>query len=103
MITHLIFYPGIQLPVHSSSSICGYLQDTPWIDDQWFFGLWIEERDEEEGDVVLPRQPSVGRQVNGSKNIAVSVGSIRDQQLTRVDRVVNVPATSIDVNVETKS
>ena len=43
-------------------------------------GIWIKERDQEERNIILPRYPAKARQVNGRKDVPISIRLIRNQK-----------------------
>lgn len=55
-------------------------------------GVRVEEADEEEGYVVLPRDPAKGREVGHGDDVAVAVLLVADLELAEVGLVVHVPA-----------
>lgn len=55
-------------------------------------GVRVEVGDEEEGAVVLVRQAPERREVDLGVKVMVAVLLVADEELARVDRVVQVPA-----------
>ncbi len=53
-----------------------------------------EERHEKEGNIILPADSSVGRQVYRGNDITVTVRLVGDEKFAGVDSVVDVPSAA---------
>ena len=62
-----------------------------------FLCLRIQEGDEKEWDVVLPRDPAVGSEVDDCYQIPVSVGPVRNQEFSGIYGIVHIPAAAFGV------
>lgn len=67
------------------------LQQTPRTSAQTL-ALRLAKANEEKRHIILPRQPSVRRQIHLGQNIAVSILQATNLQLFKVGLVVHVPA-----------
>ena len=56
-------------------------------------GVGVQERDEEERYVILPRNAPVSSKIDGCDEIAVSIGPVGYEQLSGVYSIVYVPST----------
>ena len=58
----------------------------------------IQERDQEEWNVALPRDPAVRRQIDRRDKITITICRVGDEELSRIHGIVYIPATGIPVN-----
>ena len=68
-------------------------KNTARIGTDRLLGVGVQERDEEERYVVLPRNAPVSSKIDGCDEIAVSIGPIGYEQLPGVYSIVYVPST----------
>ena len=68
------------------------LQEPSRVGAYGLVGIGIEETDEEEGHVVLPRYPPEAGEVGDSDDVTVAVLLVGDLELANVGHVVHVPA-----------
>ena len=92
---YFIFHPGIALITKILSDFRHSLQNSARIHRQWFFRLGIKERNKEKWDVIFPWNSSEGWKVDHRDDIAISIRSVRYQELTRVHCIVDIPTAKL--------
>ena len=90
----LILATSITLPAFARRFVNDALERSARVSADGLLGVRVEEGNEEEWNIVLPRYATVGRQVNECEDIVVPIRSVRDKELFGVGRIVYVPSTA---------
>jgi hypothetical protein len=67
------------------------LQKTSWAGRDRFARIWVEEADQKEWHIILPRYPPKTAQIRNRNKIMVSVLRIADLQFSEICLIVHVP------------
>ena len=92
---YLIFHSRIAFVTGISSEVSHFLQHTTRINGDWFFCIGIKEGDEKERNIIFPRNSPESREVDYRNDITITICSVRNQELSRVDGVVKIPTAVI--------
>lgn len=89
---YLVLNPRKGFPPQIPRSLHLQPKNSPRVSGYGLLSIRIEERNEEEGDIVLEPQSPVSRQVNCGKEITITILSVGDQEFVRVDCVMDIPS-----------
>ena len=91
-LTHLIFAASNASPSLGLCALSYLAQNTSGVCTDRLLGIRVQEGYQEERYVVLPRNASIRRKVDGRDEVAIAVRSVRDEQFLGIHGIVYVPA-----------